>query len=340
MSNRDDEPLFIAEISANHLGSLNRAKELVFAASESGATSVKFQTYTADTMTLNTDKFKVSEGHELWGGRTLYSLYQEAFTPWEWHEELFELSRSLGLIPFSSPFDSTAVEFLEGLGAPMYKIASLETSDHALIRKCAETGKPLIVSTGATMWDEITDLVGVVRETGNQDLTLLVCTSSYPARAEDANLNRIHTLREHFGVKVGISDHTLGSGVATAAIALGAVAIEKHLTLKRSDGGADSAFSMEPNEFLAMVEAGKQAAKSLGNRDWEIQPAEFESRRLRRSLYIVKDVKKGEKVTSENIRAIRPGAGASAALFADFLGKTFAEDFSLGTPLEINSVTP
>lgn len=340
MPNRDDKPLFIAEISANHLGSLTRAKELVVAASESGATSVKFQTYTADTMTLNTDKFKVSESHELWGGRTLYSLYQQAFTPWEWHEELFDLSRSLGLIPFSSPFDSTAVEFLEGLDAPMYKIASLETSDHALIRKCAETGKPLIVSTGATMWDEIADLVRVVRETGNQDLTLLVCTSSYPARAEDANLNRIRTLKEHFDVKVGLSDHTLGSGVATAAIALGAVAIEKHLTLKRSDGGADSAFSMEPQEFLAMVEAGKQAAKSLGNSNWEIQPAEFESRRLRRSLYIVKDVKKGEKVTSENIRAIRPGAGASASLFADFLGKTFADDFTLGTPLEVHSVYP
>ena len=221
---------FIAEVSANHMGSLDRAKAIVKAAALAGATSVKFQTYTADTMTLNIDSpgFKVTDSHELWGGRTLHSLYQEAYTPWEWHQELFDLARELNLLPFSSPFDFTAVEFLESLDAPMYKIASLETGDHPLIRAVAETGKPLIISTGATEWQEIEELVSVVEKTGNKDLTLLVCTSSYPADPLDAHLNRIQTLRQNFGVKVGLSDHTLGLGVSLAAIALGATAIEKH----------------------------------------------------------------------------------------------------------------
>ena len=213
--------LFISEVSANHLGSLQRAKDIVIAAAKAGATAVKFQTYTADTMTLDIDNFKVSDDHELWGGRRLYSLYEEAYTPWEWHPELFELCRSLDVLPFSSPFDLSAVELLESLNAPMYKIASLETGDHRLIRAVAETGKPLIISTGATEWDEIEDLVGVVQKAGNKDLTLMVCTSSYPSDPIDAHLNRIATLRNHFGVKVGLSDHTLGMGVSIAAIALG-----------------------------------------------------------------------------------------------------------------------
>ena len=327
--------LFIAEISANHLGSLERAKNLVREAARIGATAVKFQTYTADTMTLDIQEFSVSEDHELWGGKRLYELYKEAHTPWNWHQELFELSRDLGLIPFSSPFDLSAVEFLESLDCPMYKIASLETGDHALIRTAALTGKPLIISTGATEWDEIVELVKVVHETGNKNLTLLVCTSSYPAVPTDAHIRRIQEIREKLDVKVGLSDHTLGIGVSLAAIGLGAVAIEKHLTLRRSDGGADSAFSMEPIEFQSLVSEGKDAFQALGDKNWTIQDSEKESRRLRRSLYIVKDVKAGEIITTENIRAIRPGEGCSPKYYDQLLGKLFKNDAKMGTPLRV-----
>jgi N-acetylneuraminate synthase len=331
---------FIAEVSANHLGSLDRAKRIVSAAAAAGATSVKFQTYTADTMTLDLDLpgFRVSEGHKLWGGRTLHSLYKEAYTPWEWHKELFELARELDLLPFSSPFDLTAVGFLESLNAPMYKIASLETGDHQLIRAVAETGKPLLVSTGATEWDEIEDLVKLVDKIGNKDLTLLVCTSSYPADPVDAHLKRIETIKNRFGVKVGLSDHTLGIGVSIAAIALGATVIEKHLTLHRSDGGADSAFSMEPEEFSLLVQEGTAAAKALGNSEWSMQDSEMESRRLRRSLYIVKEVKNGDVVTNENVRAIRPGGGCAPKHLADLIGKKFILPQSIGTPMSPNLV--
>ena len=326
-------PLFVAEVSANHLGNFDRACAIIDAAAESGATAVKFQTYTADTMTLDIDEFAVSAGHDLWGSRKLYDLYQEAHTPWEWHAELFERSRKLGLIPFSSPFDLTAVDFLEKLEAPLYKIASLETGDLPLIRKVAKTGKPLIISTGATTLDEIADLVEVVRETGNQNLTLLVCTSSYPSDPVDAHLNRMQTLRDLFGVHVGVSDHTLGIGVSIAAIALGATVVERHLTLRRSDGGADSAFSLEPEEFSMLVKEGNAAGQSLGNPQWSMQDSEKESRRLRRSLYVVKDVKAGDLVTPENLRAIRPGAGAAPKYYEEFIGKKFSKDCKRGTPM-------
>ena len=328
-------PIFIAEISANHLGSLERAKKLVLAAAKAGATAVKFQTYTADTMTLDIDDFKVSDDHELWGGRRLYSLYQEAYTPWEWHSELFGLCRSLNVLPFSSPFDLSAIELLESLNAPMYKIASLESGDFQLIRSVAETGKPLIISTGATEWNEIEDLVGVVQKAGNKDLTLMVCTSSYPSNPADAHLNRIATLRNYFGVKVGISDHTLGIGVSLAAIALGATAIEKHITLRRSDGGADGAFSMEPEEFEMLVKEGTSAFQALGNSEWSMQESEKESRRLRRSLYVVKDVKAGDVVTIENVRAIRPGDGCAPKLLEEMLGKKFRSSHKIGTPMQL-----
>jgi pseudaminic acid synthase len=333
MQDQGKNVLFIAEVSANHLGSLERAKEIVIAASKAGASAIKFQTYTADTMTLDIDKFKVSDDHELWGGRRLHSLYQEAHTPWEWHSELFELCRSLNVLPFSSPFDLSAIELLESLDAPMYKIASLETGDHRLIRAVAETGKPLIVSTGATEWKEIEEFVGVVQESGNKDLTLLVCTSSYPSDPLDSHLNRIATLRKHFGVKVGLSDHTLGIGVSIAAIALGATAIEKHITLRRTDGGADGAFSMEPEEFASLVKEGTSASQALGNPDWRMQDSEKESRRLRRSLYLVKDVKLGDFVTHENVRAIRPGGGCAPKLLGQMLGQRFSADFVAGTPM-------
>ena len=331
---------FIAEVSANHLGSFERAKNIVLAAARAGSTSVKFQTYRADTMTLNLDlpDFKVSDEHALWGGRTLFSLYEEAYTPWEWHKELFDLCRSLDLVPFSSPFDITAVAFLETLDAPMYKIASLETGDHKLLKAVAETGKPLIISTGATEWNEIEDLVGVVEKAGNKDLTLLVCTSSYPSDPADAHLRRIETLKNAFGVKVGLSDHTLGIGVSIAAIALGASAIEKHLTLRRSDGGADGAFSMEPEEFALLVKEGTSAFSALGHSEWGMQNSEKESRRLRRSLYVIRDVTAGEKVTHENVGAIRPGLGCAPKLFEELLGKRFRNSHTIGTPMSIDLV--
>ena len=331
---------FIAEVSANHLGSLDRAREIVTAAAKAGASSVKFQTYTADTMTLDVElpDFKVSNDHALWGGRTLYSLYEEAYTPWEWHKELFDLCRELGVAPFSSPFDLTAVELLESLDASMYKIASLETGDHRLIRAVAETGKPLIISTGATEWKEIEELVGVVEKAGNADLTLLVCTSSYPSDPADAHLLRIETLRERFGVKVGLSDHTLGIGVSIAAIALGATAIEKHLTIRRSDGGADSSFSMEPEEFALLVKEGKCASAALGGSKWSMQDSERESRRLRRTLYITADVSAGEIVTHDNVRAIRPAGGCAAKFLDELLGKKFISDHTFGTPMSLEFV--
>lgn len=330
--------MFIAEISANHLGSLERAHSLIDAAAQAGADAVKFQTYKPETMTLNNPKFAVSADHELWGGRTLYSLYAEAMTPWEWHPALFDHCREVGVVPFSSPFDSTAVDFLESLNAPLYKIASLESSDLNLIKRVSETGKPAIISTGATTFSEIEDLVATFYSTGNSDLTLLVCTSSYPAQPKDAHLARIQLLKETFGTKVGISDHTLGIGVSIAAITLGAVAVEKHITLRRSDGGADGAFSMEPHEFSQLIIEGRAAAESIGNREWSMQDAEMESRRLRRSLYIVKDVKRGEVLTLENIRAIRPGDGCSPKLLDEVIGRTFIADFEEGTPLSIEKI--
>lgn len=328
-------PLFVAEISANHLGDFERAKKLVHAAIEAGASAVKFQTYTAKTMTLDidTNEFQISPEHPLWGGRKLFDLYDEAHTPWDWHKELFDICRKANVIPFSSPFDSTAVDFLETLNAPMYKIASMETGDIPLIKQVAGTMKPLIVSTGATKWDEIEELVHVVKDVGNNDLTLLVCTSSYPSHPVDAHLHRIGLLREKFNVKVGLSDHTLGIGVSLAAIALGASVIEKHFTLRRTDGGADGAFSMEPLEFANLVKEGTSAALALGNYEWSLQASEKESRRLRRSLYITKNVVAGEMVNHENVRAIRPGGGCAPKLLTEMIGKKFLEGHKIGTPM-------
>ena len=332
--------MFVAEISANHLGNFDRAIKLVLAAINAGATAVKFQTYTAATMTLDLGdpEFRISDDHPLWGGEKLFSLYEKAHTPWEWHAELFKICRENNVIPFSSPFDATAVDFLESLDAPMYKIASMETGDIPLIRKVAETGKPLIISTGATEWEEIEEAVATVEKAGNTDLTLLVCTSSYPSDPIDAHLNRISTLRDSFGVKVGISDHTLGFGVGIAAIALGATLIEKHVTLRRSDGGADGAFSMEPEEFAVLVKEGTSAFQSLGNSKWSMQNSEKESRRLRRSLYVVRNVKVGEVVTNENVRAIRPGGGCPPNLLDSMLGKKFNTNSKAGSPMSLDII--
>lgn len=336
-SSMGETPFYIAEISANHNGSLLRAKSLIKLAAEAGANAVKFQTYRADTMTLDLPEFGVSKSHELWGGYSLFKLYEEAQTPWEWHKELFELARSLNVTPFSTPFDQTAVDFLEGLDCPIYKIASLETGDVDLISYVASKGKPMIISTGASTLDEI-DAAVEAAETVRDKLTLLVCTSSYPAVAADAHVNRAITLREKFGVDVGISDHTLGIGVSVAAIALGATVVEKHLTIKRSDGGHDSAFSLEPDEFKLLVDEGNKAHAALGKPEWSIQTSEAESRRLRRSLYISKPVKKGEIASRHNVRALRPNTGGPISDLSRILGKRFKNDFTAGEAATLDCI--
>ena len=319
----------MAEISANHRGSLETAHDLLGLASKAGADAIKLQTYKPETMTLDLEEFSISSDHQLWGGITLFQLYAEAMTPWEWHKELFEHANELGMQAFSSPFDHSAVDFLEELNCPVYKIASMETGDVDLISYVASKGKPMIISTGASTLDEI-DAAVEAAEKVRDKLTLLVCTSSYPAEAADAHVNRILTLREKFGVDVGISDHTLGIGVSVAAIALGATVIEKHLTIKRSDGGHDAAFSLEPDEFKLLVNEGNKAHAALGNPEWSIQTSEAESRRLRRSLYISKPVKKGEIASRENVRALRPNTGGPISDLSQMLGKRFKRDFNPG----------
>ena len=332
--------LVVAEVSANHNGSLAKAREIVAAAAQAGAHAIKFQTYTAATMTLDIDspEFAVGPDHPLWAGRSLYSLYEEAATPWEWHEELFALARSLGIVPFSSPFDQSAVDFLESLDAPMYKIASMEIVDLPLIDAVARTGKPVVISTGTASLVEIDDAVATVLAAGNLDLTLLVCTSAYPASPSDANLLRMRTLQERFGLSVGLSDHSLGLGVSIAAAALGASMIERHFILSRADGGPDSAFSMEPAEFAQLVAEVRSAEVFLGTSDWVTIPAEAESRRLRRSLYVVEDVSAGELVSRTNVRAIRPSYGMPPKHWWALEGTRFVVDVSRGTPLSSDMV--
>lgn len=321
---------FVAEISGNHNRDLTRARRLIEVAADSGANYVKFQTYKPDTMTLNIKKFSVSRDHKLWGGKLLYELYEEAMTPWDWHTQLFEHAREHGIVPFSTPFDRSAVDFLEDLDCPIYKVASLETGDTDLISYIASTGKPMIISTGATEMQEIEKSVEVALNSGCKDLSLLLCTSSYPALAMDAHINRMQTLRSTFGIPIGLSDHTLGIGVSLAAIALGASIIEKHLTLSRKDEGPDSGFSLEPDEFKTLVQEGKSALESLGSPDWKIQDSEAESRRLRRSLFVYQNVKKGDIATRENIRALRPNLGGPVDKLSEILGKRFKSDYKAG----------
>lgn len=328
--------VIVAEISGNHLGQLDRARKLVEAAAEAGATHLKLQTYTADTITVDSDRpeFIITESHPLWGGRKLHELYQTAFTPWEWHQELFELARSLNLIPFSSPFDPSSVEFLESLQVELYKIASLETGDLPLIKLIAETGKPIIASTGASTLQEIDELVATVASSGKSELTLLVCTSAYPTPIDSVHLRRIETLKERYGLPVGLSDHTLDIEASLAAVALGASVIERHLTLRRSEGGPDAAFSLEPSEFSKLANSIKNVELAMGSDSWIELPEESESRRLRRSLYVVKDVKKGEKITTENVRSIRPANGLPPKLWFDLEGRNFSQDVCANTPLD------
>lgn len=329
----EESLFFVAEISANHNGSLSRAKSLVEAAAASGANAVKFQTYKPETMTLDTNTFSVSEGHSLWGGIKLFDLYKEAMTPWDWHEELFGLAAELGLIPFSSPFDRTAVDFLESLNCQIYKIASLEIGDLDLIQYVAETKKPIIMSTGASTLEEIQVAVDTARNAGCEDLTILLCTSAYPTPLTDVHLKRIETLSTKFQSPIGLSDHTAGISASLGAIALGARVIERHLTISRADGGLDSEFSLEPAEFKEMVRHGKAIQLSIGNPEWCIQDSEQESRRLRRSMFVVQDVKAGEIATRANVRNLRPNFGGLAGDLNFVLGKQFKEDMQKGSGL-------
>jgi len=331
-------PYIIAEMSGNHNGSLERALGLITAAKEAGVDAVKLQTYTPDTITIDHDspEFIIRDG--LWRGRKLYDLYQEAHTPWDWQARLFERGRELGLTVFSSVFDDTSVDFLAGLNAPAYKVASFEIVDLPLIRHCARTGKPLILSTGMADLGEIQDAVGTARGEGCEDLLLLHCVSGYPAPADECNLRTIAQMAEGFGVPAGLSDHTLGIAVPVAAVALGACAVEKHFTLSRSEGGPDAAFSLEPEELKAMVDACSSAYEAIGKANYERVTAEAGSMQFRRSLYVVRDIKGGEIFTAENVRSIRPGYGLSPKYLDAVLGSRAAGDIKRGMPLSWDQV--
>lgn len=328
-------PLVIAEMSGNHNQSLERALAIVDAAAAAGAHALKIQTYTPDTMTIEAGggDFFINDPGSLWKGRSFHDLYREAQTPWEWHAPIFERCRRHGMIGFSSPFDASAVDFLESLDVPLYKIASFENIDLPLIEKVARTGKPVIMSTGMATAAELDEAVRTARGAGCRDLVLLKCTSTYPATPQDSNLRTIPHMRELFGCDIGLSDHTMGVGVAVAAVALGAVVVEKHFTLARADGGVDSAFSLEPAELRALVTETERAWQSLGGVHYGPTPAEVKSLAYRRSVYVVADVRAGEAFTPANLRIIRPGHGLAPKYQRIALGKKAARDIARGTPL-------
>jgi N-acetylneuraminate synthase len=328
-------PFVVAEMSGNHNGDLGRALAIVDAVAASGAQALKLQTYRADTITIDADgpAFRVSDGHELWGGTNLYRLYEEAHTPWEWHAPIFERARDHGLVPFSSPFDGTAVDLLEDLDVELYKIASLEIGDLALLRRVARTGKPVVISTGAASVTDVDTAVRTIRAEGNDQVVVLACTSSYPASPTESNLRSIPVIRDTFDVVVGLSDHTKGIGAAVAGVALGACLVEKHVTLARADGGVDSDFSLEPHELAALTTETEVAWQALGEVRLDPTAGEAESRRLRRSLYVVADVRAGDVVTEENVRSIRPAGGLEPVHLDVVLGRTFRSDAARGTAL-------
>jgi pseudaminic acid synthase len=328
-----EKVFIIAELSANHGHDINIAKETIKAAKESGADAIKIQTYTADTLTIDCDNdyFKLDSG-TIWDGRTLYDLYSEAYTPWEWQKELMEYAKSIGLIFFSTPFDKTAVDFLEELEVPVYKVASFEIMDIPLIEYIASKGKPIIISTGVASLSDIEEAVDACKRMGNNQIILLKCTSAYPARIEDANLNTIPNMKETFNVEVGLSDHTLGITVPIVSVALGARLIEKHFILDKSIGGPDACFSLEPIEFKQMVNAVRDAEKALGKVDYSMNEKKKSSRLLGRSLFVVKDIRAGEKFTEENVRSIRPGYGLHPKYYKDIIGEKSNFDIKRGTP--------
>jgi N-acetylneuraminate synthase len=335
-------PYLIAEMSGNHNQSLERALEIVDAAAAHGADAIKLQTYTAATMTLNLRMpgFVIEDPNSLWAGRQLYELYEEAHTPWAWHAPIMARARSHGMACFSSPFDATAVDFLESLDAPAYKIASFEVTDLPLIRRVAATGKPMIMSTGMATAGEIDEAVRAARGAGCRDLVLLKCTSTYPATADNTNVSTIPHMRTLFGCEVGLSDHTMGCGVSVAATALGATVIEKHFTLRRADGGVDSTFSMEPLELRQLREETERAWQAVGQVGYGPTVAEMKSLAFRRSLYIAQDMRAGEVLTPENLRCVRPGFGLAPKHMDSLLGQRIGRDAVAGTPMAWALLTP
>lgn len=331
-----DGTFIIAELSANHGGDINIAKKTIMAAKEIGADAIKLQTYTADTLTLDSDRDDfIIKGGTLWDDKKLYDLYKEAYLPWEWHKELFDYAREVGIDIFSSPFDKSAVDFLEQFNPSAYKIASFEITDYELIRYTASKGRPIIISTGIAAIDEIQDAVDICRSEGNHDIVLLKCTSAYPAALEDANLRTIPNLAETFGVIAGFSDHTLGTTAPVVATTLGAKVIEKHFILDRSIGGADADFSLDKNEFSEMIKAVRDAEKLLGKVDYSMTEKKKRSRQFSRSLYVAKEIRKGEIFTEENIRSVRPGYGMHPKYLKDILGKTAKKDYKFGEAFEL-----
>jgi len=330
-------PFIIAEMSGNHNQSIDRAKEIIRAAAETGAHAVKLQTYTADTMTINHrgGLFDITDKNSLWYGRNLYELYEEAHTPWEWHKPLFDYAKQLGLICFSTPFDDTAVDFLESLHAPCYKIASFENTDHPLLKRVAQTGKPVIMSTGVASINDIIESVQVLKENGCSQLVLLKCTSTYPSTPENTNLISIPVLQQIFpDCTIGLSDHTMGIGASIASVGLGARVIEKHFTLRRADGGVDSTFSMEPEEMKALVVESERAFLAMGKVQLTVQKIEEKSQAFKRSIYVVKDIEQGGIFTRENIRIIRPGDGMAPKYYDEIIGKRSSQKLITGTPLK------
>jgi pseudaminic acid synthase len=334
------KPFIIAEMSGNHNQSLEKALEIIDAAAATGAHAIKLQTYTADTLTIDVshDEFSIKDTNSLWKDRNLYELYQEAYTPWEWHKALFDRAKEKGMLCFSTPFDDTSVDFLEELEVEVYKIASFENNHLPLLRKVARTGKPVIMSTGISTLSDIEVAVKTLRENGCEDLVLLKCTSTYPATPENTNLKTIQHMSDLFDCHVGLSDHTLGIGVAVSSVALGARVIEKHFTIDRSEGGVDSAFSLEPAEFKMLVEEAERAFLSIGKVTYGIMDAEIKSKMFKRSIYIVQDMEEGDIFTEENIRIIRPGLGLEPKYFEIMLGKKINKAVKRGTALTFNFI--
>ena len=336
----NQKPFIIAEMSGNHNQSLNRAFEIVKAAADAGVDAIKLQTYTADTMTFNgtTDEFFIKDENSLWKNQNLYDLYKQAYTSWEWHKPIFDYANELGLIAFSSPFDESAVDFLETLNVPLYKIASFENTDHILLKKIAGTNKPVIMSTGVSTIADIQESIKVLQQYGCKELILLKCTSTYPASPENTNILTIPHMRELYNYPIGLSDHTLGIGVSVAAVALGACVIEKHFTLRRADGGVDSAFSLEPEEFKNLVIESERAWLGLGKINYELTDKEKKSLQFKRSLYLVKDIAAGETITPGHVRSIRPGNGLHTRYYDNVIGKKIKSDIKAGTPLNFDLI--
>lgn len=329
-------PFIIAEMSGNHNSSIERAFKIIETAASCGAHAIKLQTYTADTLTINQrgGLFDIKDETSLWKNRNLYELYQEAYTPWEWHEQLFRCAADNGIICFSTPFDDTAVDFLESLNTPAHKIASFENIDHPLLRKVAKTGKPVIMSSGACSLADLAESVQVLKDSGCKDIVLLKCTSNYPASPENSNVRTIPHMRELFQCEIGLSDHTMGIGVPIAAVTLGATIVEKHFTLSRAEGGVDSAFSLEPDEMKALVIETERAWQSLGEVQYGIQETELKSLSFKRSVYVVKDIESGEEFSRDNIRLIRPGDGLHPRFYEDLLGRKSNRDYKRGEPFK------